>query len=101
VLVEVAEIVGARLEVNFVGRPGEVADRELVFRETLVEERFEVAVTALVVELQVPDERDAGLGRDFEWQGGGDRLGLAGTGRGLEIDVVAGEFRVLLRRRLA
>ena len=30
VLVEVAEVVGTRHQVHFVGRPGEVADREFV-----------------------------------------------------------------------
>ena len=61
----------------------------------------EVAVAAFVVELQVADEGDAGPLRDLERQGGGDRLGLAGTGRGLEVDVVVGELWVLFRCRLA
>ena len=94
VLIEVAEVVGTGLEVDLVGGPGEVADGELVPGEALVEEGFEVALAAFVVEEEVADEGDAGLGLDGEGEGGLDRGCLVGAG-GFEVDVKFGEGGVL------
>jgi len=49
VLVEVAEVIGAGHEVDFVGRPGEVADGEFVIGVVLMKKSFEVAEAAFGV----------------------------------------------------
>jgi len=95
VLIEVAEVVGTGLEVDLVGGPGEVADGELVPGEALVKEGFEVALAAFVVEEEVADEGDAGLGLDGEGEGCLDRGCLVGAEGGVEVDVKFGEGGVL------
>jgi hypothetical protein len=97
VLVEVGEVVGPGHEVHFVGGPGEVADDEFVVRVVLVEEGLEMTVAALGIEEEVADEGNAGPFFKGERQGGGDRLGGFGPWRGLEVEVVLGELRVLIR----
>ena len=97
VLVEVGEVVGTRHEVHFVGRPGEVANDEFVVRVVLVQQGLEMTVAALGIEKEIANEGNAGAGLELERQGGDDRLGRLGPRRGLEVEVVFGELRVLVR----
>ena len=59
-LIEIAEVIGAWHEVDFVGWPGEISDGESVIGMMLVEEGFEMPVAALGIEEEIPDEGDAG-----------------------------------------
>ena len=100
VLIEVPKVVGARLEVDFIGRPGEVADPELVLGKALVEQGFEVAEAPLGIEEEIANECNPGPGGEIERQAGPDRGGLGRARRGLEVDIVIRQARILGRCRL-
>ena len=95
VLFDRGEIVGARLQIDLVGRPGEVADDELVVGMSEVQEGFEMRKLLRAVEQRVADERDAVALFQLQRQGGGDGRGFFRFGSVLRIDAVIGEFGVL------
>ena len=95
VLVEVGEVAGTGHEVDLVAGPSEVADDEFVVRVMLVEEDLEMTVAALGIEKEIADEGNTGAGLKFERQGGDDGFGGPGARRGLEIEVIFRQLRVL------
>ena len=58
-LIEIAEVIGAWHEVDFVGWPGKITDGELVVGMMLVEEGFEMPIAAFGIEEEISDEGDA------------------------------------------
>jgi hypothetical protein len=63
----------------------------------LMQQGFEVAVAAFGIKEEIADEGNAGARLDIERQGADDRLRGFGPRRGLEVEVVFGELRVLVR----
>jgi hypothetical protein len=95
VLIDVGEIGGAGGEVDCVGRPGEIADDELVLGKSLVEEGLEVAEKLGALEERVADQGDVVAGIQLQRKVRRNRRGCGGTGGGLLVDAVLGKFGML------
>ena len=64
----------------------------------LVEESFEMSEATFGIEKEVADEGNARAGLKLEGQGGGDRCSGLGARRGLEVNIVIRQLRVLFWR---
>ena len=90
-LIGIGEVGWSRLQANLVGRPGQVADHQLMLRISRVQQRLELAELLRSFEQRIADERNVVAVVQSQWQLGRHRLRGVRTRRGLLVDAVLSE----------